>query len=359
MANEGESRRAHWPGLDGLRGIAALAVVMFHASIANWAVNGYAGVDLFFCLSGFLITSLLLVEVTQTGRVHLVGFYGRRLLRLYPALVAAVVGVLLLALVAGSLDAVAAPAAASLLYASNWWLFTGHDMPLLEHTWTLAIEEHFYMVWPALILLLASRRWRLVGVGLGAALLALLMAPWPQEIAAVKYTYSRGAAIIWGSTLAFVVHRRWVGRAETFIRWLAVPAVLGVVGVLVVPYRLPEGLLTGPGGLLGWAAMVVVAAVVLAPTSLGVGWLAWEPLRWAGRRSYGIYLYHFPILSLLRHQVPVGPLPGRMVIGVLATMILAELSYRWWELPFLRLKGRLRVPPDSRVEQGTPGWQPS
>lgn len=331
----------HWPGLDGLRGVAALAVVAFHLGYSAISPNGYTGVDVFFALSGFLITSLLLREHRRHQAIDLRRFYIRRVLRLYPALLALCLGVVALGLVTGEEQVVPA-AAAALLYLANWWIYTGHEAPLLEHTWTLAIEEHFYVVWPILLILLLQRRLRWLGVaGVVAAVVAVSI-DWGQ-FDAVRGTYLRGSAIVWGSVLAGLVHvatPRARHALATAAPWLGWPALAALIAILLWPRSLEALPLTGPLGIVGWASVVLVAAVVAAPASPVVRWLGWAPLTWAGRRSYGIYLYHFPILSLLRHHVPVGPEAVRLMLGVALTLAVAEASYRWLELPFLRLKSR-------------------
>jgi peptidoglycan/LPS O-acetylase OafA/YrhL len=331
----------HWSGLDGLRGAAAVAVVLFHAAFGPF-VNGYAGVDVFFVLSGFLITSLVLREHARTGTVSLPRFYARRVLRLYPALAAACLGVLALAVVTGRLATVGDAALASLLYVSNWWIYLGHPAPLLEHTWTLAIEEHFYLYWPpVLVLLLATRvaRRRLAAalVALGAA---LLVVRWPEGVDAVRGSYARGVPIVWGAILAMVlravpVRPTWPGIRPTALAL----ASTAVAALLAVPAVVPQWLVSGPAGLAGLLSVVVVAAIVTGPDGRGGVWSSrW--LVWLGRRSYGLYLYHFPALSLLRHQVDVGPLWLRTGAGILLTLAVTAASYRWLELPFLRLKDR-------------------
>lgn len=240
-------KRAHWPGLDGLRGIAALAVVLFHARF--WFANGYAGVDVFFALSAFLITSLLLREHARHGAIALRRFYARRVLRLYPALLLAGAGVLALGLVSQRLDRVGPAALAALAYVSNWWIYLGHPAPLLEHTWTLAIEEHFYALWPPTLALLLSRRpgrrrlgWALVGL---AAL--VLVVRWPVADA-VRGSYLRGVPVIWGALAALVLHRAGPGPAWRAARPVILAAgSLALVALLAAPRAFPAPLVTGPG----------------------------------------------------------------------------------------------------------------
>jgi peptidoglycan/LPS O-acetylase OafA/YrhL len=333
--------RGHWSGLDGLRGAAALAVVLFHAALGPF-VNGYAGVDVFFVLSGFLITSLVLGEHGRTGTVSLPRFYARRVLRLYPALAAACLGVLALAVVTARSGSAGPAALASLLYVSNWWIYLGHPAPLLEHTWTLAIEEHFYLFWPPVLALLlatsaARRRLAAALVALGAA---LLVVRWPEGIDAVRGSYARGVPIVWGAILAMLLRAVPVRPAWPGIRPTALTlASAAVVALLAVPVAVPQWLVSGPAGLAGLLSVVVVAAIVTGPDGRGGAWSSgW--LVWLGRRSYGLYLYHFPVLSLMRHQVDVAPLWLRMLAGILLTLAVTAASYRWLELPFLRLKDR-------------------
>jgi len=162
--------RPRWPALDGLRAIAVLLVIGYHA--IDIVPNGFIGVDLFFVLSGFLITTLLLREADDTHRVRLLDFYRRRVQRLYPALLLMCV-VIAVAAVAlhRHVSAVLSGAAASIFYFANIWEYTGHNTYLLQHTWTLAIEEQFYLIWPlGLLLVLRDRRWLVLLVGLWVAI---------------------------------------------------------------------------------------------------------------------------------------------------------------------------------------------
>ncbi|WP_165399551.1 acyltransferase family protein [Janibacter limosus] len=338
----GPSARTYWPGLDGLRGIAALAVIIFHAGLGP-AVNGYVGVDVFFALSGFLITSLLLVEAQRHGRIRLLRFYTRRMLRLWPALVATCILVIAAAAATGQLSEAAPGTLAVLFYLGNWWMYTGRSAPLLDHTWTLAIEEHFYAVWPVLLIGLCSRRRALRAFAVIAAVVgvALIFTPWPEPITDVRGTYLRGFPIIWGSLLAWVVSRRREATSSRALGTIGNGALLVLLGVLLIPWTLPERWLTGPSSGTGILSLFVLAGIVLSPRSAAATLLAWPPLRWAGTRSYGLYLYHFPVLQVLRHHVQVGPEWFRMVVGIMATIIIAEASFRWLEAPFLRLKDRL------------------
>lgn len=330
--------RAYWPGLDGLRGVAAVAVVIFHANFGP-AVNGYAGVDVFFALSGFLITSLLLSERFRNGSISLARFYIRRLLRLYPALLAVCLLVLVAAAATHKLDRETGPVIAALVYVANWWIYLGKPAPLLDHTWTLAIEEHFYAIWPAALslLLASSRRRRAAGWLVVAAVCLLIVLPWPTGIESVRGSYLRGAPIVWGSLLA-VVLRRWPlqPRRRSALLWV-VSALLLVL--LLAPTRIAADLVTGPAGIAGLLSVVLVAVIVRTPGGTGGLW-GTAPLLWIGRRSYGLYLYHFPILSLFAHQLSFGPTWSRRLIALPMVFLVTAVSYRYLEAPFLDVKAR-------------------
>lgn len=336
-----------WAGLDGLRGIAVLAVLVFHGSV-GLSLNGYVGVDVFFCLSGFLITTLLLQERDRTHGIDLRAFYVRRVLRLFPALVATVVGVLALGATIDDPGRVAGGALAATAYYANWWIYTGHSAPLLEHTWTLSLEEHFYLAWPILLVLMLSRSHarRLVGAGGVVLLLALMTLHWPASIDAVRDCYQRGTPIVWGCLLALGLHGPWQRHGSSGAARLAglaaAPALASLLVVMVMPHRLPERWMTGVTSIPGVLAVVVVAGVVLTPQSWGARALSWPVLTWVGRRSYGVYLYHFPIVSVFLHQVhhPAGE-NVRAVAGMAFSLAVAAASYRWIEQPFLRLKARI------------------
>ena len=347
-ARSGAARRPHWTGLDGIRGVGALAVVIFHAALGI-AVNGYAGVDVFFALSGFLITTLLLGEHARNGRVSLARFYARRVLRLYPALVATCALVLGLALVGGAVTTVLPAIGSALLYVSNWWVYSGGHAPMLEHTWTLAIEEHFYFAWPLLLMGFLSRRWwaRALAGGAVLVLVSLLLIPWPASIEGVRGSYLRGTPIVWGTLLAVLLRR--APRLFDSRRGTAVVSTAGglslaaLLVILTVPVTLPGRIMGGVTGLPGLLTLPVILAAVRAPTATTSRALAWTPLVWAGRRSYGIYLYHFPLLSLLLHHVSLGPGAVRAIAGMVLTLLVAEISYRYLEMPFLRLKHRFEA----------------
>ncbi len=352
----------HLVGLDGVRAVAVIAVVLYHADVA-WLPGGFLGVDVFFVLSGFLITSLLLVELDRTGRLDFRQFYLRRARRLLPALFAMLaVTALLVATIA--YDAAAAfrrDLPGALLYYSNWlaiitdtsyFEFVGRP-PMLKHLWSLAVEEQFYLLWPAVVLLL--HRWRgarAVGwVALGGALLSTVAmaigsiaadmpgANDPSRLYFGTDTHAMGVLI--GAALAVV----WrPGRTSPVLapQARAVISGAGVAGLalLVLCFtRVGEyATFLYRGGFL--VVAVLSALVVAAAAHRGVPfgrWIGVGPMRWIGERSYGIYLWHWPLFLVTRPGVdlPFEGLPALLLrIGLLLGV--AELSYRYLEMPVRR-----------------------
>lgn len=332
-----------WPALDACRAVAVLLVVGYHAN--GVLGNGYLGVDVFFVLSGFLITTLLLREAALRGGIDLVAFYVRRLLRLYPALLAMCLAVLLIAAGSGHRTGqVTSGALASVTYVANIWEYSGHDTYLLQHTWTLALEEQFYLVWPVLLLLILRARRLAWLVAAAWAVLELVDGVAGQP--PVLHTYARAAGLPLGCALAFGMRSPGVRRWLAHLGWPA----LGAVVVLGCIHPELAGILESwPVSVAAILALPVVAACV-QPTSMSAA-LDRPALIWLGRRSYGIYLWHFPVLSLMINQAPRHlPLTVRLAVGVLVSIGAAAASYRWIELPFLRLKRRFE--PTVRPETG-------
>lgn len=279
------TRAVHWAALDGLRGVAVVAVMVYHA-FPQLAPNGFAGVDVFFVLSGFLITSLLVRERRRHGRVSLPNFYMRRLLRLYPALVLAVGLVLGPRMGSGELDEAVPGALAALLYVSHVTIGLGIDSGLLSHTWTLSLEEHFYLFWPVVLLgLLRGQLWRWVA---GAALLGLCLLVLPGVLPGdVGAMYWRGLPMLVGSSVALVLSQ-WTLRARAWgVAGLVCLAVLTVL--LMTPLAVPAVAMQGPFGIPTLLSVVVIAGFVIDTGSVGSRILSVTPLVWLGRRAYGLY----------------------------------------------------------------------
>jgi len=327
-------RLGHRPGLDGLRAVAVLMVVAAHFDQGQVTLGGVMGVTVFFTLSGFLITSLLLAEHEKTGRIDRWAFYRRRALRLFPALAVMLAMVCLLTAGGFPTDVRPGMVASVVGYVSNWFLMGTRidgvtQWGALGHTWSLAIEEQFYIVWPLLVILLARRGRRAVfwmAAGGAAASMVWALVSGRPNLATDVSAYP----LLVGCALAAWMHGRGVVRPAA--SW-ALVALAPIVAFLAVGVSARE------------VAYVVVplatAALVFVVVQRPVGWLQTRPLVWVGKRSYGLYLWHVPVSYLCLH-VAVGPRFWWPVaaVGIAASFGLTALSWRYVEQPFLRLKDR-------------------
>lgn len=345
------------PGLDGLRAIAVGAVVAYHVGL-GWAQGGLLGVGVFFTLSGYLITDLLLGQQEITDKLQLTDFWLRRARRLLPALfvMLAVVTAWVTLLDRSQLPAIRGAVVASAGYVSNWWLIAQHSSYFaqfgppspLGHLWSLAVEEQFYLIWPWLLWLgLRLRRkhpgtdTRLAAATLllaaaSAVTMALLYRPGYDPTRVYEGTDTRAFALLIGSALAFVWPSRHLrGEITESARWVLDSAgIAGLVVFAVLVWRTSEySAFLYHGGMvllaLGTALMV---ASIASPASRFGRILGRQPLRWLGVRSYGIYLWHFPIIVLTT------PADGRDTLArgalqVAATIGCAALSWRYLEEP--------------------------
>jgi peptidoglycan/LPS O-acetylase OafA/YrhL len=358
--------RFHLTGLDGLRALAVTAVLLYHGG-NNWVPGGFLGVDLFFVISGFLITTLILEELRSTGTVDLRNFLARRARRLLPAL-GLVLGVTLIASALfwrDSLSEVKSGVLASAAYVQNWWLVIHHQdyfastgrPPPLQHLWSLAIEEQFYLLWPPAVLLIAlwlGARYR-VGIALIAAFGAVLSALWMTLLAVhgnVPYdhdasrlyfgTDTHASGLLLGCAAAAVVGSRYRERRTAhaprsrFGDLLGLAALGAFVWVLLGKNEFNPGLYRG--GFLAVSALcvVVVVAATRRGSLLGLA-LDNRPMRWIGRRSYGIYLWHWPVFVVTRPVLDIALGAGALLVPRLAiTVGIAALSYRFLEQPIRR-----------------------
>lgn len=322
------------PALDGLRGVAVLLVVLAHAQVPGFRFGGMTGITLFFVLSGFLITSLLLGERDSKGRVSLGAFYLRRAGRLLPALAVVIVTVGLAVLVfGGNFGEYAHGAVFAAFYGANFAQVAHVPLPFLGHTWSLSIEEQFYLVWPAL-LIVTPRAWlkRVLLAGLAVAvLLRVVTYGGVEDYAAVYYgTATNAFALLTGCAAAvFAREGRRVSRP------LGVAGLAGVLAVTAIPEGAYERdaaiVILGMIPVAGLAALAVMsAAQERAP-----GWLLWRPLVFAGTISYGLYLWHvvpYGIGGDLRVHTNWVENLGLSAVAVLV----AWASFRWLERPILR-----------------------
>ena len=345
------------PGLDGLRALAVLAVIAYHLGL-GWAPGGLLGVGVFFTLSGYLITDLLLAQHEITGRLHLSGFWLSRARRLLPALfvMLAVVAAWVTVLDRNQLPAIRGAVAASAAYVANWWLIAQHSsyfaqfappMPL-GHLWSLAVEEQFYLIWPWLLLL--GLRWArgrrrartrlaaatLLLAAVSAAAMALLYRPGYDPTRIYDGTDTRAFAVLIGAALAFVWPSRHLGSDVTeTARWILDGiGITGLAIIVVLIWRTGEYspfLYRGGMVLLSAGTALTVGAAASPASRLGVV-LGIRPLRWVGVRSYGIYLWHYPIIVLTTPPDGRDSL-ARGALQVAAAFGVAALSWRFVEEP--------------------------
>jgi peptidoglycan/LPS O-acetylase OafA/YrhL len=349
---------AYQPALDGIRALAVTAVVLFHAGVPGVG-GGFLGVDAFFVLSGFLITSLLLDERRARGRIDLRRFWLRRARRLLPALLL----VLLATVIAGRLlldgDALRllrTDALAALGYVANWRMIfrgTGYVAATaapspLQHTWSLGIEEQFYLLWPLIVAaVLAVRRGRTVlivlcGAGAVASELTCAWSFRPEDISRAYYgTDTRAQALLIGAALAAV-------GLSTARKWVSVAGIAGL-GALVWLWHTASdqapGLYRGGLTAAALATAMIIFAVVRRPGSVLARTLAGKPLVALGRISYGVYLWHWPIFTFLNADDTGLSRWPLLAARLVATLAAATLSYHLVEQPIRHgVLGR-RLPP--------------
>jgi peptidoglycan/LPS O-acetylase OafA/YrhL len=319
------------PALDGLRGIAILLVIVHHVGVPGFAQTGYLGVTLFFVLSGFLITTLLEQERQQTGTVSLMAFYRRRAARLLPALFGFTIAVVTFLLVSGRSGEILGGAVPTLLYFADVARAGQAEMGLFDHSWSLAIEEQFYLVWPLLYVAVLWRSRRvaiavLIALAVGSALWRLsLMDGSLFHVAFAPDT--RADALLLGCALGLVATSRF--GPPKVPGWLAVGAFLSVMILsMSASWR---GILDALP-LLTIASLGIIAWASVAPARL----LTWGPFVQVGIISYGLYLWHVPILREGRRLVAGLPQALQIELLVAASIAVAAVSHRWIELPFMR-----------------------
>jgi peptidoglycan/LPS O-acetylase OafA/YrhL len=368
----------YMPGLDGLRAVAVLAVIAYHEQF-SWALGGLLGVGVFFTLSGYLITSILLSQFAADSRLHLKDFWLARARRLLPALFVMLAVVTAWVTIAdrSRLPSLRGAVTAAATYSSNWYAIVQQQSYFarfappgpLDHLWSLAVEEQFYLVWPGLLLLglfflrgrrTSAVRWlALPALGLAAAsaaLMAVLYQPGPDPTRVYEGTDTRAAGLLIGAALAmFLAARRrpaaaaaqapasasapasapaQPGQGRVGRILLDVIGFAGLAGIFVMVWRAGEYspfLYRGGLVVLAVATVAVVAAVACPGTRVGAA-LGWAPLRWIGARSYGIYLWHYPVIVLTTPANAGVSLP-RAAAQIAASVVIAALSWRFVEEP--------------------------
>jgi len=338
----------HVPALDGARAIAVLVVMGYHANIPGFE-GGSAGVDVFFVLSGFLITALLLQEKVRHEAIRLGAFYMRRVLRLYPALIAATMFALALAALkmpifgasSSSLVNTLQMAPFTLLYTANLPRAAGwNGGGFLGHTWSLSIEEQFYLIWPVVVIVVLHRRshpavlgWTALACAIASAVLrgGLDLAGFRSE-GLYNATFTHVDGIFAGCALAVL----WALRPATLSylanSWLTLVSVLAAVAAIIHGQNMNVY-----GFVVVVAATLAVLCSLLArPTSRLSGVLSHPVMVAIGKRSYGLYLYHWPIFLF----IGIDSRPHVLALGFGWSFLAAWLSYAYIEKPFLRMKGR-------------------
>ena len=357
-----QGEMGYLPGLDGLRAVAIIGVLLYHAGF-DPLPGGFLGVDVFFVLSGFLITSLILEQFQRSGTINFKQFYLGRARRLLPALflMLVVVGIAVALVYRDSAASFRADALASIFYVNNWWYivadhsyfeFTGRPA-LLNHLWSLAVEEQFYLIWP-FIAFLVIRKFSRGAVGLVALFGALASTGWMffiatsqgmPEFADPSRAYfgadSHAMGLLIGAALATV----WrPGRlpitiarsARIFLTAIGVATIALIFGFYLFSSEFNPFLYRG--GFLVLAVVVAGSIALATHPALPLGaWLGVAPLRYLGQRSYGIYLWHWPIFMVTRpgQDIPLDGLP-LFALRMALTLGIAELSFRFVEMPIRR-----------------------
>lgn len=348
-------RRQYIDGLDGLRTLAVTVVMIYHLHY-SWAPGGLLGVGMFFVLSGYLITGILLRQWNELHRLDFKDFWIRRAKRLLPALFTMLIAVIVLSyfLHPNQLPVIRQDSLAAVLYVSNWW-YIFHEVSYFqsfglnspfEHLWSLAVEEQFYLLFPLLLWFglrwISNSKWLLavsLGIAVGSAsLMAGLYQPGADPSRVYFGTDTRAFALLIGCALAILFPSQTLkAPLSKKKRWLL--DALGTVCLLIL-----LGFIFGmneynsflfQGGLFLISIITaILIGVITQPTSMLGKLFSWKPLQWLGERSYGIYLWHFPVIIL---SSPVSNIAGiqwsRFSFQVLMTIGLAAVSYRWIENP--------------------------
>lgn len=329
------------PALDGLRAFAVMAVLVFHAAW-TFLPGGFIGVDVFFVLSGYLITTMLRAEVAASGQIDLRRFYWRRAVRLWPPLLLMLAAYVAAAPIAfaeadAGLDAILAG-----LYMSDYSVAIGGMPDFISHTWSLSAEVHFYLVWPLIII--ATRRLSDRRVALAFGVLFILASSWriadlafSQDALWTYYRFdTRLSGLVLGGLIA-VLPWRPSKLSST---------VLSGVALMILGWAVCRWQIVTPWSLTLGAVIVDLAAGALIVSLASRGRtpissaLSWPPLVYLGAISYSIYLWHYPIARVLRNQVD----PVTMIVIVtVASVAIAALSYEYVEKPLMALRRRQAV----------------
>ena len=347
----------YMPGLDGLRALAVVAVIAYHSEIES-VPGGFLGVEIFFVISGYLITALLLEEFNLNSAINLRQFWGRRARRLLPALFLYIGGSVAFAYsMADDVVPTKGEVLSTLGYVYNWFgifqeisytdVFERKNF--FHHLWSLAVEEQFYLLWPILLLCLQRYISRKVTISLlvlgimsSAFLMWTLYQPFEDPLRVYYGTDTRASGLLIGALLAYI-WRPWnAEKSELFPKGkdALLPVGLGALGILIwanMHYTLlmPDADQLFRGGFLITSIVTaVVIACVVTPNSNLNSILGLAPFVWVGKRSYGLYLWHWPVFQLTRARVDVDISGWELfAVRMFVTLVLVEISYQCIERP--------------------------
>jgi peptidoglycan/LPS O-acetylase OafA/YrhL len=364
MSRPKDSRFPYMPGIDAMRAVAVLAVFGYHAGL-DWMPGGFLGVDVFFVISGYLITSLLLREFRTTDHIELGRFWLRRARRLLPAVGVLIAVAMIVSAIAepAKIDQIRGDALASLFYFANWHFIFAHTSyfeqfgrpSLFTHLWSLSVEEQFYLFWPLIFaagMKLFGRKRLLLGVlagAIGSVVLAWILFDPGHDASRVYYgTDTHAVGLLAGVALALVWSPTELRTHKSF--GPLVGPILDALGVIALGYLIlcfahvhDYDLALWHGGY-AWVAIataLLIAALAHPAARLG-GILGRPALLWLGLRSYSFYLWHWPVLVMTRPGVDIDLPRGILIpLQLILCLGLADLSYRFVELPF---NGKAKLP---------------